>query len=35
MRGNNVVAGYSEAPEITHHAFHGGWFHAGDTSNAA
>src|SRR5207247_8487846 len=33
MRGNNVVAGHSAAPEITHHAFHGGWFPAGDTSN--
>jgi fatty-acyl-CoA synthase len=30
MRGNNVMAGYFEAPEATAEAFRGGWFHSGD-----
>jgi acyl-CoA synthetase (AMP-forming)/AMP-acid ligase II len=30
MRGNNVMAGYFAAPELTAEAFAGGWFHSGD-----
>ena len=30
MRGNNVMAGYYDAPETTAEAFRGGWFHSGD-----
>jgi len=30
MRGNNVMAGYYAAPELTAKAFRGGWFHSGD-----
>ncbi len=30
MRGNNVMAGYFDAPETTATAFRGGWFHSGD-----
>ena len=30
MRGNNVMAGYSDDPEATAEAFRGGWFHSGD-----
>jgi fatty-acyl-CoA synthase len=30
MRGNNVMAGYYDAPETTATAFRGGWFHSGD-----
>jgi fatty-acyl-CoA synthase len=30
MRGNNVMAGYYDAPETTATAFCGGWFHSGD-----
>ena len=30
MRGNNVMAGYFDAPETTAQAFRGGWFHSGD-----
>ncbi len=30
MRGNNVMAGYSEDAEATDKAFRGGWFHSGD-----
>jgi fatty-acyl-CoA synthase len=30
MRGNNVMAGYFDAPETTAKAFRGGWFHSGD-----
>jgi fatty-acyl-CoA synthase len=30
MRGNNVMAGYFDAPDTTAQAFRGGWFHSGD-----
>jgi acyl-CoA synthetase (AMP-forming)/AMP-acid ligase II len=30
MRGNNVMKGYYEQPEVTKAAFRGGWFHSGD-----
>ncbi len=30
MRGNNVMKGYLDAPELTAEAFRGGWFHSGD-----
>src|ERR671933_679849 len=30
MRGNNVMAGYFAAPDVTERAFRGGWFHSGD-----
>jgi acyl-CoA synthetase (AMP-forming)/AMP-acid ligase II len=30
MRGNNVMAGYFDAPDTTATAFRGGWFHSGD-----
>ena len=30
MRGNNVMAGYYDAPGTTATAFRGGWFHSGD-----
>jgi fatty-acyl-CoA synthase len=30
MRGNNVMAGYFDDPELTAEAFRGGWFHSGD-----
>jgi acyl-CoA synthetase (AMP-forming)/AMP-acid ligase II/acyl carrier protein len=31
VRGENVVAGYEDAPEANAHSFRGGWFHTGDT----
>jgi fatty-acyl-CoA synthase len=30
MRGNNVMSGYFDDPEVTETAFTGGWFHSGD-----
>ena len=30
MRGNNVMSGYFDDPEVTETAFKGGWFHSGD-----
>ena len=30
MRGNNVMLGYFNQPELTQEAFCGGWFHSGD-----
>ena len=30
MRGNDVMKGYFDAPELTAEAFRGGWFHSGD-----
>ena len=30
MRGNNVMLGYYQQPEVTAEAFRGGWFHSGD-----
>jgi fatty-acyl-CoA synthase len=30
LRGNTVMTGYYEAPDITEEAFQGGWFHSGD-----
>ncbi len=30
MRGNNVMKGYFDKPEVTADAFRGGWFHSGD-----
>lgn len=30
MRGNNVMLGYFNQPELTQEAFRGGWFHSGD-----
>ena len=30
MRGNNVMLGYFQQPEVTDEAFRGGWFHSGD-----
>ncbi len=31
IRGENVVAGYEDAPEANAISFRGGWFHTGDT----
>jgi fatty-acyl-CoA synthase len=30
MRGNNVMKGYFEQPDVSAEAFRGGWFHSGD-----
>jgi fatty-acyl-CoA synthase len=32
MRGNIVMKGYYNAPELTADAFRGGWFHSGDVA---